>query len=57
MRFEDFKMIYEEMYQVFSRDKELTHIEINFHIKPVVTEKKVAKINVKTFKNENRTNR
>jgi hypothetical protein len=54
MRFEDFKLIYEEMYNVFQRDKELTHIEVVFHIKPVVSEKKVAKINVKTFKNGNK---
>jgi hypothetical protein len=54
MRFDDFKLIYEEMYQVFSRDKELTHIEIEFHIKPVVTEKKIARIKVKTFKDENK---
>jgi len=57
MKFEDFKLIYEEMYSVFQRDKELTHIEIEFHIKPVVNEKKVAKINVKTFRDEKISNR
>lgn len=49
MRFEDFQMIYTQMVDVFQRDKELTHIEILFHIKEVQTEKKVAKINIKTF--------
>lgn len=53
MRFEDFQRIYEEMVSVFQRDKELTHIEITFNIKPITTEKKVAKINVKTFKDGN----
>jgi hypothetical protein len=57
MRFEDFKLIYEEMYKVFSRDKELTHIEVTFHIKPVQTEKKVARINVKTFRDDIRKNK
>jgi len=51
MRFEDFKLIYEEMAEVFKRDKELTHIEITIEIQPVATEKKTAKINVKTYKN------
>jgi hypothetical protein len=57
MKFEDFKLIYEEMYNVFQRDKELTHIEIIFHIKPVLSEKKIAKINIKTFKDEKISNR
>ena len=57
MKFEDFKLIYEEMYNVFQRDKELTHIEVIFHIKPVMSEKKVAKINIKTFKDERVQNR
>jgi len=52
MRFEDFKLIYEQMVAVFQRDKELTHIEVVFHIQPVKTEKKIAKINVKTFHDE-----
>ena len=42
------------MVAVFQRDKELTHIEITFHIQQVKTEKKVAKINVKTFKDEHK---
>lgn len=50
MTFEDYKLIYEQMVEVFKRDKELTHIEVLFHIKEVTTEKKVAKINIKTFK-------
>jgi hypothetical protein len=49
MRFEDYKLIYEQMVEVFQRDKDLTHIEITFHIQQVKTEKKVARINVKTF--------
>lgn len=57
MTFDDYKMIYEQMVAVFQRDKELTHIEVVFHIKPVVSEKKVAKINVKTFKDANRINK
>ena len=50
MRFEDFKEIYLQMVEVFQRDKELTHIEIMFEIQPVKSEKKIARINVKTFK-------
>jgi hypothetical protein len=57
MRLEDCIEIYSEMRIVFERDKELTHIEITFNIKPVESEKKVAKINVKTFRDEHRINR
>ena len=57
MRLEDWIEIYTEMRNVFERDKELTHIEITFNIKPVESEKKVAKINIKTFRDENRINR
>ena len=53
MNCDDFKEIYNQMVAVFQRDKELTHIEITFHIQPVKTEKKVAKINIKTFKDGN----
>jgi hypothetical protein len=53
MRFEDFKMIYEEMLNLYQRDKELTHIEITFNIKPIKTEKKTAIINIKTYKDGN----
>jgi hypothetical protein len=48
----DWAEIYAEMRSVFERDKELTHIELTFNIKPVVSEKKVAKINIKTYKND-----
>jgi len=54
MKFEDYKLIYEQMVAVFQRDKELTHIEVTFHIQSVKTEKKVAKINVKTFHDGNK---
>jgi hypothetical protein len=54
MKFEDFKVIYEQMIDVFQRDKELTHIEVVFHIQPVKTEKKLAKINIKTFHDEHK---
>jgi uncharacterized Rossmann fold enzyme len=53
----DWAEIYNEMRSVFERDKELTHIQVVFHIKPVVSEKKVAKIDIKTFRDENRINR
>jgi len=54
MRIEDWLDIYAEMKNLFQRDKELTHIEITFNIKPVESEKKVAKINVITFKDGNK---
>lgn len=50
MKFEEYKLIYEQMVDVFKRDKELTHIQVTFHIQPVKSEKKTAKIDVKTFK-------
>ena len=56
MSYEDFMRIYEEMISLFAKDQQLTHIEITFNIKPVTTEKKTARINVKTFKDENRIN-
>ncbi len=49
MRLEDWVEIYSEMKRVFERDKELTHIEITFNIKPVEREKKTAIINIKTY--------
>ena len=52
----DWAEIYAEMRSVFERDRELTHIEVIFNIKPVESEKKVAKINVKTYKDDNRIN-
>jgi hypothetical protein len=45
------------MVAVFQRDKELTHIEVIFKIKPVKTEKKIARITVTTFKDENNLQR
>lgn len=54
MRFEDYKLIYEQMVAVFKRDKELTHIEITFEIQPITTDKKTARINVKTYKDGNK---
>lgn len=53
MRLEDWLEIYSEMRRVFERDKELTHIEITFNIKPVETEKKTAIINIKTYNDAN----
>ena len=54
MKFEDFKEIYEQMIDVFKRDSELTHIEITFEIQPIKTDKKTARINVKTYKDGNK---
>jgi len=54
MNCDDFKEIYNQMVAVFQRDKELTHIEITFHIQPIKTEKKAAKINIKTFHDEHK---
>ena len=56
MSYEDFMRIYNEMILLFAKDPELTHIELTFNIKPVTREKKIARINVKTFKDENRIN-
>ena len=53
MSCEDWIAIYEEMKAIFARDKELTHIDISFHIQKVKSEPKRAKINIKTFKDEN----
>jgi hypothetical protein len=50
MKYEDFKMIYDQMTDVFKRDKDLTHIEVVFHIQKIKTERKTARISVKTFK-------
>jgi len=49
----DLFAIYEQMKAVFARDKELTHIDVCFHIQKVKSEQKRAKINIKTFKDEN----
>ena len=53
MRIEDWIEIYSEMRKVFERDKELTHIEVTFNIKPVEREKKTAIINIKTYNDAN----
>jgi hypothetical protein len=53
MRVEDWIKIYEEMRNVFERDKEITHIEVTFNIKPVEREKKTAIIYIKTFNDGN----
>jgi len=50
MNFNDFELIYKEMIRLHQEDKELTHITVNFQIKPVVSVEKKASINVKTFK-------
>ena len=54
MDIKDWIEIYTEMRNVFERDKELTHIQITFNIKPVQTEKKTAIINIKTFNDGNK---
>jgi hypothetical protein len=50
MSCDDFQQIYNQMMEVYKRDKELTHIEVIFNIKEVQTEKKTAIINIKTYK-------
>jgi len=50
MSYDDWTQIYEQMKAVFARDKELTHIDISINIQPVKSEKKAAKINIKTYK-------
>jgi hypothetical protein len=57
MAYDDFKRLYEEMLSLLSKDPELTQIDVSFEIRPVTTQKKIARINVKTFKDENRTNK
>jgi hypothetical protein len=54
MSYEDWIQIYEQMKAVFQRDKELTHIDISINIQPVKSEKKTAKINIKTYKDGNK---
>jgi len=53
MTCEQFQEIYYEMMEVYRRDKELTHIEVVFNIKPVEKEKKTAIINIKTYNDGN----
>jgi hypothetical protein len=50
MSYDNWIQIYEQMKDVFSKDKELTHIDISINIQPVKTEKKTAKISIKTYK-------
>lgn len=54
MILEEWQLIEQEMRLVFERDKTLTHIEISFNIQPVTTEKKIARINIKTYKDGNK---
>ncbi len=56
MTFDDFQRLYEEMMSLLAKDQQLTHIEIIFNVQPVIREKKAARINVKTYKDENRIN-
>lgn len=53
MTYEQFQEIYNQMMEVYQRDKELTHIEVVFNIKPVQMEKKTAIINIKTYNDGN----
>lgn len=55
MSIEEWQVIEKEMREVFKRDKTLTHIEISFNIQPVTTEKKISRINIKTYKDEKHT--
>ena len=54
MSIEEWQVIEKEMRLVFEKDKTLTHIEVSFNIQPVKTEKKIARINIKTYKDEKR---
>lgn len=53
MTFDQFAEIYSHIIELYKKDTELTHIELNFNIKPVQSEKKTAIINIKTFLDEN----
>ncbi len=55
MNYEQWIQIYEQMKEVLLRDETLTHIEVSFNIQPVTTEKKIARINIQTYKDEKRT--
>lgn len=52
MTIEDWNAIYSEMISLIKKDKELTHIDISFHIKPIKSDKKIALISIKTFKDK-----
>jgi hypothetical protein len=49
---QDWMKIYDAMRDCFARDKELTHITIDFNIKPVTTDEKRAIVKLKTFRDE-----
>ena len=46
----DWQLLDKEMRELFKRDKTITHIQLNFNIQPVQTEKKIGIINIKTYK-------
>jgi hypothetical protein len=50
MNYEQWIQIYEQMKEVLLRDQTLTHIDLSFHIKPVTSEAKRARISIRTFK-------
>lgn len=50
MNYEQWIQIYEQMKKVLLMDETLTHIDLSFHIKPVTTEQKRARISIRTFK-------
>ena len=54
MSIEEWQVIEKEMRLVFERDKTLTHIEVSFNVQPVTTNKKIARINIKTYKDDKR---
>ena len=54
---DDFQRLYEEMISLLSKDPELTQIDVSFQIRPVTTQKKIARINIKTFNDANRINK
>ena len=54
MSIEEWQLIEKEMRLVFERDKTLTHIEVSFNVQPVTSEKKIARINIKTYKDGNK---
>jgi hypothetical protein len=57
MHNEDFQRLYEELISLVSKDPELTQIDVSFKIKKVITEKKIARINIITFKDGNKINK
>ena len=57
MNYEQFIEIYNEMIRTSNQDKTLTHIDVCFQIRKVDIEPKRARINIKTFKDENRLNK